>query len=178
LVAVLRGFDSSFRIGHIEARLAFETEKTNTLADSQCELFGRVSTQPGGCRLLFNTSDATLRGSIEVRGEVALTPGGQPVAVFAFDSIELGPEVNITLVGQRPLVLLSRSSVMINTTFEARPGTLVGFLGGFSWGRLPSDALSDDPIDLHLRHLPTEVQYLCMGVELDGEKKERKRGNL
>jgi hypothetical protein len=132
-----------------------------------------VSTRPGGCRLLFNTSDATLRGSVDARGRVAVTPGGQPVAVFAFDSIELGPEVNVTLVGQRPLVLLSRSSVVLNTTLAAKPGTLGGFLGGFSWGRLPSDALSDDPLDLHLRNLPTEVRACACGGGLAGVRLRR-----
>ena len=145
------------RLNNINARIAFEQAKTAALEASQCDAYGLNPNRLDGCRLLFNTSDATLRGAINVRGVVALSPGGQPCAVFTFDSIELGPEVNVTLVGQRPLVLLSRSSVMINTTFAARPATLGGFQGGFSWGRRPSDALSDDPADLHLRHLPTEA---------------------
>jgi hypothetical protein len=40
------------------------------------------------------------------------------VAVFAFDSIQLGPEVEVTLAGQRALVLTTRSSASINTTFR------------------------------------------------------------
>jgi hypothetical protein len=127
------------------------------LSRSQCALTDPISNHLDGCRLQFNTSAVSLIGLTNetIFGVVARTKQGTPVAVFTFDSIELGPEVNVTLVGQRPLVLLSRSSVIINTTFEVKPGTLGGFMGGYSWGRRPEDLLSDTPNDLLLRHLPS-----------------------
>lgn len=95
------------------------------------------------CNLLFNTSSATLTGAINATGVVQSTPNGTEVAIFAFDSIRLGPEVGVTVIGQRALVLTSRTSVMINTTISAQPGTLGGFPGGGSVARLASQSLSD-----------------------------------
>jgi hypothetical protein len=78
----------------------------------------------------------------------------RPVALDGVDLVEvavvLAVEVNVTLVGQRPLALLSRSSARINTSFVASPGTLGGFPGGYSVGRDPGDVLDDDPRDVPL----------------------------
>ncbi|KAH8073924.1 hypothetical protein JL721_2476 [Aureococcus anophagefferens] len=87
------------------------------LTASQCE-------NVTSCSLLFNTSSMVMTGALEVVGTVATMPGGEEVAVFAFDSIELGPEVNVDAVGQRP----SLSRV----------------------GRDPGDVLDDDPRDVPL----------------------------
>ena len=81
------------------------------------------------CSLLFNTSDATLSGVIIATGAITTTPDGTEVALWAFDSIDLDEHVNITLTGQRAMALVSRSSVRINTTLHAVPGTLGGFPG-------------------------------------------------
>jgi hypothetical protein len=63
---------------------------------------------------------------------------GTSVALFNFESIDLGPMVNLTILGDRPMVLLSRSSIYFNTTMitsreekEKRFGKL---LGGFPGG--------------------------------------------
>jgi len=81
------------------------------------------------CSLLFNTSDATLSGVVNATGVITATPDGTEVALWAFDSIDLDEHVNITLTGQRAMALVSRSSVRINTTLHAIPGTLGGFPG-------------------------------------------------
>ena len=100
------------------------------------------------CKLLFNTSSATMTGAINATGVIRTTPNGTEVALFAFDSIRIGPEVGVSVVGQRALALTSRTSVLINTTFMARPGTLGGFPGGGSVARLANQSLSDslDPV--------------------------------
>ena len=51
------------------------------------------------------------------------------MALFTFNSIYLGPEVKVYVVGQRALSLISKTSMIINTTIEASPGTLGGFQG-------------------------------------------------
>ena len=73
---------------------------------------------------------------------------GTEVAVFAFDSIELGPEVNVTLVGQRALVLLRARACCSTRRRRAAPGTLGGFPGGYSVARYEGDLYSDDPRDV------------------------------
>eukprot|EP00984_Skeletonema_dohrnii_P017050 scaffold7682_cov137-Skeletonema_dohrnii-CCMP3373.AAC.4 len=93
------------------------------------------------CNLVFNTSDATLTGAINATGVIATTPDGTEVALWAFDSIDIDENVNITLTGQRAMALVSRSSVRINATLYALPGTLGGFPGGFSVARRPNDRL-------------------------------------
>jgi len=119
-----------------EAYLVFEEDKKLTLSNSQC-----VNVP---CELMFNTSSGILSGAISVVGEIVQLSDGSntEVAVFSFDSIDLGPNVAVTLTGQRALVLLSRSSVKIDTTFQTHPGVLSGFPGGYSVGRLASDKLS------------------------------------
>jgi len=101
-----------------------QTEKkifAETLTRSQCS-----NVQ---CSLLFNTSDATLSGVVNATGVITTIPDGSEVALWAFDSIDLDEHVNITLTGQRAMALVSRSSVRINTTLHAIPGTLGGFPG-------------------------------------------------
>ncbi|KAL7434161.1 hypothetical protein ACHAXM_003917 [Skeletonema potamos] len=93
------------------------------------------------CSLLFNTSDATLSGAVNATGLISTTPDGTEVALWAFDSIDIDENVNITVTGQRAMALVSRSSVRINTTFYVIPGTLGGFPGGYSVARRPSDRL-------------------------------------
>ncbi len=49
--------------------------------------------------------------------------------MFTFNSIYIGPETEVLVVGQRALALLSRTTAFINTTIVAAPGTLGGFQG-------------------------------------------------
>ncbi len=111
-----------------EEMLRREEEKFSILASSQC-----ANIDP--CTLLFNTSDLTLTGAINAKGSIGLTESGDEVAIWAFDSINIGSEVDIVLAGQRALVLLSKSSVMIDTHLISKPGTLGGFPGGYSVSR-------------------------------------------
>ena len=61
--------------------------------------------------------------------------------MWAFDSIDIDENVHVTVTGQRAMALVSRSSVRINTSIVAPPGTLGGFPGGYSIARRPSDRL-------------------------------------
>ena len=106
-----------------EKLLQVENEKMIIMRNSQCM---------GSCKLLFNTSSLELRGIINATGEVAATPDGTEAGVWAFDSIDLGSEVNVHVTGQRAMALLSKSSVYINTKIIIKPGTLGGFPGGYS----------------------------------------------
>lgn len=101
-----------------------EEKKIAELSRSQCPQHS--------CRLLFNTSDLMMSGVINSRGTIALTPDGTEVAVWTFDSIDLGFEVEVEVTGQRAMALLSKSSMNIETKFIAHPGTLGGFPGGYS----------------------------------------------
>eukprot|EP00957_Ditylum_brightwellii_P120048 9160769-Ditylum_brightwellii.AAC.1 len=96
--------------------LSEENSKLAKLASSQCT--------DVECNLIFNTSSLQLSGAIDAIGSIATTHDGTEVAVWSFDSIDLAKEVNVTLTGQRALALLSRSSIRIDTTFHAHPGTL------------------------------------------------------
>jgi hypothetical protein len=84
------------------------------------------------CSIVFNTSNLKLTGAINAMGNVATTSDGTEAALWSFDSIDIGPEVNISVLGQRAMALLSRSSVRINITIKVEPNTLGGFPGGFS----------------------------------------------
>ncbi len=97
------------------------------------------------CSLLFDTTLGTMVGAIDAVGVIKETDGGNEAAIFTFNSIYLGPEVMVTIVGQRPLVLISKTTAVINTTFHINPGTLGGFPGGGSVARYIDDALIDHP---------------------------------
>ena len=63
----------------------------------------------------------------------------QKYRVWSFGSIDLGPVVKINRIGQRLMVLVSRSSTHIDTNFVAGARTLGGFPGGYSVWRSSSD---------------------------------------
>ena len=103
------------------------------------------------CDLVFDTSNLTMTGAIGTwKGVIRKTAAGTEVAVFSFNSIYLGPEVGVTLIGQRAFALVSKTNAVINTTFFAQPGMIGGMLGGGSVGRFPSDRLSDTPRDIYI----------------------------
>ena len=127
----------------IRLKIKAEEKVLKDLNGTQCTLRRR-------CQLFFNTSSITMRGVYEVDGELLIQPGGEEIAVFSFDQIDLGPEVNVTVVGQRPLIIASRSTARFNQPFVVAPGTLGGFPGGYSIGSDPEDVLRDDPRDVPL----------------------------
>ena len=147
------------RLDHLNERYEFEDEIYQNLSSSQCT--------EQRCEIHFDTSELKLSGAINDWGVAATTDEGTEVAVFAFDSIELGPEIVVTLTGQRALVLLSRSSVILNTSLNATPGTLGGFQGGFSWGRNVSDDLRDKPDDFHPNRLERDSAMRHEAFETD-----------
>ena len=87
------------------------------------------------CSLVFSTTNITVEysgpapspfasGDYILDGLFTTTDGGQEVAVFNFDSIYLGPEVEISVVGNRAFVLMSRSTIMLDTAIVIEPGTV------------------------------------------------------
>lgn len=72
------------------------------------------------------------------------------MAVFSFNSIILGPEVKVNIVGQRAFSLVSKTTAIINTTFEAVPGQVGGMQGGGSVARYESDFLTDTSRDIYI----------------------------
>ena len=131
------------RADDIRAKIKAEEKVLKDLNGTQCTLLRR-------CQLFINTSSITLRGVYEIDGELLIQPGGEEIAVFSFDQIDLGPEVNVTVVGQRPRILASRRTARFQTPFVVAPGTLGGFPGGYSVGSDPADVLRDDPRDVPL----------------------------
>ena len=97
------------------------------------------------CWLLFNTSSLELTGAISGTGVIRYTTAGTEVAVYSFNSIVLGPEVQVTIVGQRAISIVSKTTAVINTTITAESGTIGGMQGGGSIGRFDTDRLNDKP---------------------------------
>lgn len=116
-------------ISDYEKFLLQEKHKKSILEKSQCA-------NTSSCALLFNTSSLQLSGIINATGNIGLTPDGTEVAMWTFDSIDIGNEVIVELTGQRALALLSKSSVFIDTNLTVKPGTLGGFPGGYSVSRI------------------------------------------
>lgn len=116
-------------ISDYEKLLLQEKHKKSILEKSQCA-------NTNSCTLLFNTSSLQLSGVINATGSIGLTPDGTEVAMWTFDSIDIGYEVSVELTGQRALALLSKSSVFIDTNLTVKPGTLGGFPGGYSVSRI------------------------------------------
>lgn len=153
------------RASDVRAKLDDEFLVLNRLSSSQCS-------GVQNCMLLFNTSSLELNGAINVTGEISTSEAGHELAVFAFDSIALGPEVSVTVVGQRALVLASRTSIFLNTSIKANPGTLGGFPGGFSVARKPEDDLSDESDDLPLDDL-SSFNYTSNNINGPGSPSSR-----
>ncbi|GLE00851.1 hypothetical protein PINS_up009648 [Pythium insidiosum] len=90
--------------------------------------------------LVFDTDTATLWGDVNLQGVLATTRRGRTqVAVFNFMTLSLGKDVVVRLQGRNALSLLSRSSLILDTTLVARPGTLGGFPGGGFLGARATD---------------------------------------
>lgn len=132
-IDIMKAFNKMYQ--ETEHLLERETEKLRILSNSQCIIISQ-------CKLLFNTSSLMMTGIINASGTVGYSPDGTEVAVWTFDSIDLGAEVEVEVDGQRAFALLSKSSVHINTTIVVEPGTLGGFPGGLSTYRRKEDRLS------------------------------------
>ena len=111
------------------------------------------------CWLLFNTSSLELTGAISGTGVIRFTDAGTEVAVFSFNSVVLGPEVKVTIVGQRAISIVSKTSAVINTTIVAEPGTIGGMRGGGSVGRFEADRLTDHPRSIFI----CDIGLYCEG---------------
>ena len=107
-----------------EHLLKEENDKISIMLRSQCA--------NQHCHLLFNTSNLLMTGAINATGSIGYNSDGTEVALWIFDSIDIGAEVEVQLTGQRAIVLLSKTSINVNTSFVARAGTLGGFPGGYS----------------------------------------------
>ncbi|KAL3801395.1 hypothetical protein HJC23_007005 [Cyclotella cryptica] len=132
-VKLLSRHDIRANITRYRDLISEEKRILQALSESQC-----INVK---CNLLFNTSNALLIGAVNATGLIARTPNGTEVAIWTFDSIDIDENVNVSITGQRAMVLLSRSSLRINTTLHALPGTIGGFPGGLSVARRREDRL-------------------------------------
>ena len=134
-----------------------ENHKMLVLSNSQCS---HIS-----CALLFNTSDLTLTGAVNVTGVISISQDGSEIATWTFDSIDIGREVDVKITGQRAIALLSRSSTHIDTVLKVHPGTLGGFPGGYSVSRSKNNRLNSvcsEGLDGKLNTLIcTELKKCC-----------------
>ncbi|EQC30932.1 hypothetical protein SDRG_11410 [Saprolegnia diclina VS20] len=80
--------------------------------------------------ILIDTTTARIYGDVTLQGVVTRTAANTTVAVFNFLTLYLGDQVRVQLKGVNALVLLSRSSAVIDTPLVAPPGLLGGFPGG------------------------------------------------
>ncbi len=86
-------------------------------------------------QLLINTTSATatvMNGTatpVVYNGYIRHTLPGTRVTIYNFLSIHIAESVNITVIGDFPLVILSRSSIVIDTNITVNSGTLGGFFG-------------------------------------------------
>lgn len=72
---------------------------------------------------IFNSSCASCVPETWV-GDVGVTEQGTETGLFNFYSIFLGPTVNVTVTGDRALVIMSRSTAVFDTPITVQPGTL------------------------------------------------------
>jgi hypothetical protein len=127
--------------GHLETVLIREVEtmlsEANTFFDPDAvPSLGRLELDSG--TLTFDTGGAgrepTVSGAFEGTGSVGASMNTNvQLAVFAFDRIDLGSAVAVTVTGDRGLMLLSRRHAAIDTTIDVSgaPNTRsAGGLGG------------------------------------------------
>ena len=118
---------------------ANEVDELRELNMSQCST--------ADCNLLFNTTSLELTGVISGTGVIRTTDAGTEVAVFSFNSIILGPEVKVTLVGQHS-ISGEWTTAIINTTFGSTRHYR-RMQGGGNVARY-SDRLSSTPRDIFI----------------------------
>jgi hypothetical protein len=82
----------------------------------------------------FDTSALRVSGQTDGRGTIGTTgDGSTEAAVFAFESIQLRAGSKVTVTGSRPLVLVSRGQIVIDTRLD-----LAGGDGGLQTNRAES----------------------------------------
>lgn len=91
--------------------------------------------------LIFDTDKAELRGDVVLQGAFATTLRGTKVAVFNFMTVFLGKDVRVRFIGNVAVSIMSRSSMIVDTELQIRPGTLGGFPGG---GFIGADATNNN----------------------------------
>ena len=90
------------------------TQPTLTIYNQSCTLWNMNATD----------NDTLCNDTHSYTGYVALSELGTQTGLFNFHSIYLGPGVNVTITGNRALVLMSRSTAIFDTPLIATPGTL------------------------------------------------------
>ncbi|DAZ98674.1 TPA: hypothetical protein N0F65_008800 [Lagenidium giganteum] len=124
--------------------------------------------------LVFDTDKARVWGDINLDGALTLTTPGTKVAVFNFMTVYLGQNVTVRFQGSNAICIMSRSSMIIDTRLEVRPGTLGGFPGGGFVGSGPRNNNRNGPGSTNVRvyvktistfgtHVPEiqEIQTSC-----------------
>jgi len=121
-----RDFESQQLNGpNIESSNVFDAD----LNSFDFELLGEIDFS-NSTNLIFNTDDATLTiNNEEIRNGVITLVESTQVAVFNFKYVRLERDVSIQVIGNRALVILSRSSIRFDTNMTLEPGTTGGFKG-------------------------------------------------
>ena len=89
--------------------------------------------------LTINTDTLSMSGAASFTGVALNQNGGPQVAVFDFSSITIGSGVTVTLIGSRPLALLSLGNATIQTSLTVPTGLngpSTPFLGGYAGGSI------------------------------------------
>ena len=111
-----REFDYHLVFNSSDIKLAFNTTYPPTLVITNTTCAAAKTVQP--------TAYINTTCTFTVPGFQRLTDKGTQVGLFNFRSIYLGPTVNVTVAGNRAMVLVSRSTVILDTKIVVQPGTL------------------------------------------------------
>jgi autotransporter-associated beta strand protein len=80
--------------------------------------------------LNINTSTGMITGAATCTGTFQSQLGAEPIAVFDFDSINIGSEVSVVVSGTRPLAILSRANATIAATIALNTDAYLAGSGG------------------------------------------------
>lgn len=105
--------------------------------------------------LEFDTSTGLLSGDVQHSGVPTTSTAGTKVVVFNFESLMLSEHVSVRVRGNRALVILSRSSLMLDTSIIVPPGTLGGFPGGATPSALNINGPGSSSVRVYVKTLQT-----------------------
>jgi hypothetical protein len=109
-------FDYNLVYNSSAIRLAFDTSNSPLLTITNATCVTGALADPDA----YENTTCT----ITVPGWMRVTDNGTQVGLFNFRSIYLGPTVQVTVSGNRALVIISRSSMILDTPIVVQPGTL------------------------------------------------------
>ncbi|OQR87711.1 carbohydrate-binding protein [Achlya hypogyna] len=107
--------------------------------------------------LIFDTTTARVYGDVNLQGMLVRTTANTTVALFNFLTLYLGDSVAVQLKGNHALVLLSRSSAVVDTPLVAPPGMLGGFPGGGYAGAVNSNGPGSPSVRVYAHTIATSA---------------------